>query len=65
MYHKKVTKIKMSLFNYLQLQEVEPEDANSPLDFFNHDEITLEDSIDGSQLDQAWVAILRGDDSES
>ncbi len=55
----------MSLFKYLQLQEVEPEDANSPLDFFNHDEITLEDSIDGSQLDQAWVAILRGDDSES
>lgn len=54
----------MSLFNYLQLQEVEPEDANSPLDYFNRDEITLEDSIDGSQLDQAWVAILRGDDSE-
>ena len=54
----------MSLFNYLQLQEVEPEDANSPLDYFNRDEITLDDTIDADRLDQSWGAILRGDDFE-
>lgn len=54
----------MSLFQYLQLQEVEPEDASSPLDYFNRDEITLEDSIDGDNLDRSWGAILQSDDSE-
>lgn len=50
----------MSLFNYLQLQEVEPEDANSTLDYFERDEMSLDDTIDGDALDQSWSAILDG-----
>lgn len=52
----------MSLFKFLQLQEVEPEDANSPLDHFTSSQITLEDTIDGDALDRWWSEVLRGDD---
>ncbi len=55
----------MSLFNYLQLQEVEPDDETSELDYFERDEITLDDSIDGDSLEQSWGAILQGEDSET
>lgn len=54
----------MSLFKYLQMQEVEPEDANSPLDYFRHEQITLEDTIDGERLDQMWSSIISGSDSD-
>ncbi|GEM_PF-3628028 len=49
----------MSLFQFLQLQEVEPEDATSELDVFNHVEITLDDTIDGDALDRSWSSILQ------
>lgn len=55
----------MSLFNYLQLQEVEPDDAASELDYFEPDEITLDDAIDGESLDRSWGAILQSEDTES
>lgn len=48
----------MSLFNYLQLQEVEPEDADSVLDYFERDEMTLDDTIDGEALDASWASIV-------
>lgn len=54
----------MSLFNYLHLQEVEPEDVNSELDDFNHDEITLEESIDGAALDRSWSVIIASSKTE-
>ncbi len=41
----------MSLFNYLQLQEVEPDDANSSLDYYERDEIRLDEDIDAGALD--------------
>lgn len=55
----------MSLFQYLQLQEVEPEDADSALDSFNRDEITLDDTIDGDALDRSWSAIVESSDADN
>jgi hypothetical protein len=54
----------MSLFQFLQLQEVEPEDADSSLDYFHRDEITLDDVIDGDALDKSWSTILQSSDVE-
>lgn len=48
----------MSLFPFLQLQELEPEDADSPLDYFEVDRIVLEDSIDGDALDKSWSGMV-------
>ena len=48
----------MSVFHYLQLQEVEPEDANSALDYFERDEMNLDDAIDGDALDASWAKIV-------
>ena len=48
----------MSVFHYLQLQEVEPEDANSALDFYETSEMSLEDTIDGDALDASWSRII-------
>ncbi len=48
----------MSLFHYLQLQEVEPEDADSTLDYFERDEMSLDDTIDGEALDASWGKIV-------
>ena len=55
----------MSLFQYLQLQEVEPEDANSALDYFERDEMNLDDAIDGDALDASWASIVESSDSDS
>lgn len=57
----------MSLFQYLQLQEVEPEDANSALDYFERDEMSLDDTIDGDALDASWSRIIEssGNDGDS
>ncbi len=48
----------MSLFPFLQLQPVEPDDADSRLDEFERDEITLDDSIDGEALERSWSGIV-------
>ena len=55
----------MSVFHYLQLQEVEPEDANSALDYFERDEMSLDDTIDGDSLDASWARIVESSDSDS
>ena len=55
----------MSVFHYLQLQEVEPEDANSALDYFERDEMSLDDTIDGDALDASWSRIIESNDSDS
>lgn len=41
----------MSLFNFLELQPVEP-DEDSALDYFERDEIRLEEDIDAERLSQ-------------
>ena len=41
----------MTLFHYLQLQEVEPEDASSALDYFERDEMRLDEDIDARSLE--------------
>ena len=54
----------MSIFNYLQLQPVEPSDDGtvSDLDIYEQDEtINLEEDIDEQELEQAWNAILEDD----
>lgn len=51
----------MTLFSYLQLQEVEPEDAASPLDVCEEDVITLDDNIDGDALDASWRTIMKSE----
>lgn len=52
----------MPLLQYLQLQPVEPNDdgsSDSPLDSYEQDEnITLDDYIDGQQLEDAWNHIV-------
>jgi hypothetical protein len=56
----------MSLFQYLALQEVEPDNPDSELDLFERDdEMTLDDTIDGEALDRRWTAIVEGIDSDS
>lgn len=55
----------MSLFKFLQLQSLEPENANSDLDYFEEDSITLEDTIDGDALANSWSTIVDTTDSES
>ena len=64
--HRRVTKKQtdMSLFQFLQLQAVEPEDGSSELDFFDHDEISLDDTIDGDILDRSWNSILQNSDPD-
>ena len=42
----------MSLFNFLELQPVEPDNESSSLDYFERDEIRLEEDIDAEQLGQ-------------
>lgn len=60
----KGTKINMSLFQYLQLQAVEPEDDNSTLDYFERDEMSLDDTIDGDALDASWSRIIESNDND-
>lgn len=55
----------MSLFPFLQLQPVEPEDANSALDYFERDEMSLDDTIDGDALDASWAQIIESNDGDS
>ncbi len=50
----------MSLFPFLTLQPVEPDDATSDLDSFEKDEMTLDDTIDGDALDASWAKIVEG-----
>jgi hypothetical protein len=52
----------MSLFQYLQLQAVEPEDDDSALDYFERDEMSLDDTIDGDALDASWAKIIESND---
>ncbi|HMS93186.1 MAG TPA: hypothetical protein PKD28_02240 [Candidatus Saccharibacteria bacterium] len=54
----------MSLFQYLQLQAVEPEDDNSTLDYFERDEMSLDDTIDGDALDASWSRIIESNDND-
>ena len=54
----------MSLFHYLQLQEVEPEDADSTLDYFERDEMSLDDTIDGAALDASWAKIVESSNAD-
>lgn len=55
----------MSLFPFLQLQPVEPDDDASDLDYFERDEMTLDDTIDGDALDRSWSSILQDDTTEA
>ena len=51
----------MSIYNYLQLQPVDPQDDGtvSDLDEYEHDEtIDLQNDIDEATLDQAWDRIV-------
>lgn len=50
----------MSLFQFLALQPVEPDDDSSDLDYFEKDEMSLDDTIDGVALDAAWSHIVEG-----
>ena len=54
----------MSLFPFLQLQPVEPDDTHSRLDEFERDEITLDDSIDGEALERSWSGIVKDIESD-
>lgn len=52
----------MSLFHYLQLQPVDPQDDGSisELDTFEHDDvIDLSQDPDGATLEQVWSDILK------
>ena len=55
----------MSVFHYLQLQEVETEDAKSALDYIDRDEKKLDDSIEGDALDASWASIVESSDNDS
>lgn len=55
----------MSLFPFLQLQPVEPEDADSALDYFERDEMSLDDTIDGDALDASWARIVESGDADN
>ncbi len=51
----------MSIFNYLQLQPVDPKNDGSvsDLDEFQHDEvIDLTEDIDEATLDASWNAVI-------
>ncbi len=57
-------------YQYLQLQPVEPDDNDSPLDAFPHDEtIDLTQDDDEAVLDSAWALVVTAmqstDDSTS
>ncbi len=57
----------MSIFNYLQLQPVEPSDDGtvSDLDQYEQDEtINLEEDIDEQELEKAWDAVLKDDSDD-
>jgi hypothetical protein len=52
----------MSIYNFLQLQPVDPHDdgTTSDLDEYEHDEtIDLQNDIDEQTLDAAWDQILK------
>jgi hypothetical protein len=53
----------MSIYQYLQLQPVEPNDDgtdDSPLDEYQHDEtIDLQNDIDEQSLDESWNKIVK------
>jgi len=49
----------MTDLKFLQLQPVEPDEDNSPLDDYPHDEtIILDDEVDEEPLDIRWSEIL-------
>ena len=51
----------MSIYTYLQLQPVDPQDDGtvSDLDEYEHDEtINLQEDIDEQTLDEAWNRIV-------
>jgi len=51
----------MSIYTYLQLQPVDPQDDGtvSDLDTYEHDDtIDLQDDIDEKTLDEAWDRIV-------
>jgi hypothetical protein len=49
----------MSQYQYLQLQPVEPDDDDSPLDDFAQDDtIDLTQDDDEETLDQAWERVM-------
>jgi hypothetical protein len=57
----------MSIFKYLQLQPVDPQDdgTTSPLDEYDQDEtIDLKHDIDEQTLDASWDRILKDDSAE-
>lgn len=54
----------MSLFPFLQLQTVDPDDDQSDLDKFEKDEISLDDSIDATALDESWGEIVHDIESD-
>ncbi len=49
----------MPAYQYLQLQPVEPDDDNSPLDDFAQDDtIDLSDDDDETTLDRKWSQVM-------
>jgi len=49
----------MSQYQYLQLQPVEPDVDDSPLDDFTEDDvIDLTDEDDEEQLDREWARVM-------
>lgn len=58
----------MSFLKYLQLQPVEPDDCNSPLDCYAKDDsILLEETLeDEAKLEEFWdrVSIEENDDTD-
>lgn len=58
----------MSLLQYLKLQPVEPNDdgsSDSPLDSYTPDEmITLDNYIDGIELEHEWDQIVQDIESD-
>lgn len=54
----------MSLFPFLQLQTVDPDDDQSDLDKFEKDEISLDDSIDANALEASWGEIVEDIESD-
>jgi len=52
----------MSIYNYLQLQPVDPQDdgTTSDLDEYNQDEaFDLKHDIDEQELDNAWDKVIK------
>lgn len=57
----------MSLFQYLELQAVEPDDDTSELDYFERNDIALYEQTDGDDLADSWSVIMQqqGEDPDS